>query len=122
MTGRQDWYVVFPVTPGLTNLNRYITQASKQIAGRHENITPSKVVAELTLGFWVSLLNSEYERLLWEDLRRAFPYLPKKERQRKNVSAPLQIALIMQYSPCFIIGIAYKISFHTLIRKNFFEK
>lgn len=72
MTGRQDWYVVFPVTPGLTNLNRYITQASKQIAGRHENITPSKVVAELTLGFWVSLLNSEYERLL-----------------RKNVSAPL---------------------------------
>lgn len=89
MTGRQDWYVVFPVTPGLTNLNRYITQASKQIAGRHENITPSKVVAELTLGFWVSLLNSEYERLLWKDLRRAFPYLPKKERQRKNVSAPL---------------------------------
>ena len=73
----------------MTNLNRYITQASKQIAGRHENITPSKVVAELTLGFWVSLLNSEYERLLWKDLRRAFPYLPKKERQRKNVSAPL---------------------------------
>ena len=51
MTGRQDWYVVFPVTPGLTNLNRYITQAAKQIAGRHENITPSKVVAELTLVF-----------------------------------------------------------------------
>lgn len=39
--------------------------------------------------FVVSLLNSEYERLLWKDLRRAFPYLPKKERQRKNVSAPL---------------------------------
>lgn len=43
----------------------------------------------MTLGFWVSLLNSEYERLLWKDLRRAFPYLPKKERQRKNVSALL---------------------------------
>lgn len=49
----------------------------KQIVGRHESITPAKIVAELTLGFWVSLLNSEYERLLWKDLRRAFPYMPK---------------------------------------------
>ncbi len=40
MTGREDWYAVFPNTPGLNNLNRYITQASKQIVGRHEAITP----------------------------------------------------------------------------------
>lgn len=89
MTGRVDWYAVFPNTPGLSNLNRYITKASKQIAGRHESITPSKIIAELTLGFWVSLLNAEYELILWKDLRRAFPYLEKKKRQRKNVSAPL---------------------------------
>ena len=37
----------------------------------------------------MSLLNAEYERLLWKDLRRAFPYIPKKDRKRKNVSAPL---------------------------------
>lgn len=89
MTGRDDWYAVFPNTPGLSNLNRYITQAAKQISGRHEQITPSKIVAELTLGFWVSLFNSEYERILWKDLRRAFPFMPKTMRQRKNVSAPL---------------------------------
>lgn len=89
MTGRDDWYAIFANTPGLTNLNKYITQASKQIAGRHEQITTSKIIAELTLGFWVSLLNAEYERLLWKDLRRAFPYIPKKDRKRKNVSAPL---------------------------------
>ena len=89
MTGREDWYAIFPNTPGLTNLNRYVTKASKQIAGRHESITPSKIIAELTLGFWVSLLNAEYELILWKDLRRAFPYLPKKDRQRKTVSAPL---------------------------------
>ena len=89
MTGRDDWYVIFANTPGLTNLNKYITQASKQIIGRHEQITTSKIIAELTLGFWVSLLNAEYERLLWKDLRRAFPYIPKKDRKRKNVSAPL---------------------------------
>lgn len=89
MTGREDWYAVFPNTPGLSNLNRYITQAAKQISGRHEQITPSKIIAELTLGFWVSLLNSEYERILWKDLRRAFPFMPKTKRQRKYVSAPL---------------------------------
>lgn len=89
MTGREDWYAVFPNTPGLTSLNKYITQASKHISGRHEQVTPSKIVAELTLGFWVSLLNSEYEKLLWKDLRRAFPYMPKNLRQRKNISAPL---------------------------------
>lgn len=89
MTGRDDWYAVFPNTPGLSNLNRYITQASKQISGRHEQVTPSKIIAELTLGFWVSLLNSEYERILWKDLRRAFPFMPKERKQRKYVSAPL---------------------------------
>lgn len=51
MTGREDWYAIFPNTPGLTNLNRYVTQATKQIVGRHEQITPSKIIAELTLGF-----------------------------------------------------------------------
>lgn len=83
------WNAIFPNTPGLSNLNRYITNAIKQISGRREQITPPKVIAELTLGFWVSLLNSEYERILWKDLRRAFPYMPKNKRQRKNVSAPL---------------------------------
>ena len=89
MTGREDWYVIFSNTPGLVNLNRYITQASKQITSRHETITPSKIVAELTLGFWGSLLNSKYEKILWKHLRRAFPYMPKNLRQRKNLSAPL---------------------------------
>ena len=31
MAGREDWYSIFPTTPGLVNLNRYITQAQKQI-------------------------------------------------------------------------------------------
>ena len=43
MTGREDWYAIFPNTPGLTNLNRYVTKATKQIVGRHETITPSKL-------------------------------------------------------------------------------
>ncbi len=89
MTGREDWYTVFAITPGLEKLNRYVIQATKQITNRNESVTHSKVIAELTLGFWVTLMNSEYERFLWKDLRRAFPYMPKVIRQRKNVSAPL---------------------------------
>lgn len=89
MTGREDWYTTFFCIPGLSNLTKYITKASKQISGRREIVTPSKIVAELTLGFWVSLLNVEYEVLLWKHLRRAFPYMPKQLRQRKNVSTPL---------------------------------
>ena len=44
--GREDWYVVFAITPGLTGLNKYISQANKQIASRKEYSSPSKVIAE----------------------------------------------------------------------------
>ena len=87
--GRDDWYTVFAVTPGLTGLNEYIQQANRQMSNRKEYSSSSKIIAELTLGFWVSLFNVEYERLLWKDLRRVFPNMPKKERQRKNIAPPL---------------------------------
>jgi len=87
--GREDWYVQFASIPGLTDLNKYIMQANKQIAGRQEYSSPPKIIAELTLGFWVSLFNVEYERILWKDLRKVFPNMPKKERQRKKVAPPL---------------------------------
>jgi len=84
-----DWYNHFSTTPGLNNLVKEISTAQYQITMRHELVTPSKIVAELTLGFWVRLFNAEYERVLWKDLRRAFPYLQKIDRQRHKVSAPL---------------------------------
>jgi hypothetical protein len=46
---RDDWYVQFSSTPGLTNLNKYISQANKQIATQKEYSSPAKIVAELTL-------------------------------------------------------------------------
>ena len=87
--GREDWYFQFASTHGLTDLNKYIIQANKQISGRKESFSPSKIIAELTLGFWVSLFNVEYERILWKDLRKVFPNMPKKERQRKKIAPPL---------------------------------
>ena len=37
----------------------------------------------------MSLFNVEYERILWKDLRRVFPNIPKTQRQRKIVTPPL---------------------------------
>lgn len=74
---------------GLRNLKSSIDNAIKHISNRNETITANKVIAELTLGFWVRLMNAEYERILWKPLRKAFPYIDKSERQRNKISAPL---------------------------------
>jgi len=87
--GAADWYTHLANTPGLTDLTSDITRAQRLIASRNEIITPSKVVAELSLGFWVRLFNAEFERILWKDLRLVFRHMPKEQRQRKHVSAPL---------------------------------
>ncbi|WP_339790471.1 hypothetical protein [uncultured Imperialibacter sp.] len=87
--GTVEWYNHFSTTPGLGKLMKEISAAQHHITKRREIISPSKIIAELTLGFWVRLFNSEFERILWHDLRRAFPYLPKKQKKRKVVSGYL---------------------------------
>jgi len=84
-----NWYLKFESIPGLRNLKNNINTAKKQIVNHNETITTNKIVAELTLGFWVRLLNAEYELILWKPLRKAFPYLEKRKRQRNKVSAPI---------------------------------
>lgn len=85
----EEWYLKFGSISGLKNLKNNINVAKKHILNRNENITSNKVIAELTLGFWVRLLNAEYELLLWKSLRKAFPHIEKRKRQRNNISAPI---------------------------------
>ena len=89
MTGTKEWYASFKSDPNLCSLYKYVSTASNHIKARGETVTADKINGELTMGFWVSLFNAEYEKYLWKDLRRAFPNLPKAQRQRKNISAPL---------------------------------
>ena len=63
--------------------------ARQHILKRGETVTPDKINGELTMGFWVLLFNTRYERYLWKDLRKAFPGMPKEMRQRKYISGPL---------------------------------
>lgn len=53
-------------------------------------ITPGRVVAGLTFGFWVTTLSRNYEARLWranksETIKQAFPYVPRRKRQRGSI-------------------------------------
>ncbi|MBR4135823.1 MAG: Abi family protein [Bacteroidales bacterium] len=89
LNNNHQWYQLFYENPMFHSIKQHIEDAKQKIASRNEMATPSKITAELTFGFWVSLMNSEYESLLWHDLRRAFPHLPKPLRKRKIISSPL---------------------------------
>ncbi len=89
MFGTNEWYNNLSSTPGLRDLAKEITRAINHISKRGELITAPKVVAELNLGFWTRLFNTEYELILWKELRKAFPYMPKSDRKRANVSSSL---------------------------------
>lgn len=88
MAGKVDWFDIFYTIPELQPLVPEIDKAKMLIRNRGEKVNTDKIISEMTFGFWVMLLNSQYERVLWKSLRKAFPNLPKKDRQRKNVSAP----------------------------------
>ena len=91
MTGNKEWYEFFRLHPELKIPYAYIEKSIRHISARGELVTADKINGELTMGFWVSLFNAEYERVLWKPLRRAFPFLPKRERQRKSISTPLNM-------------------------------
>jgi len=63
-----------------------VSDARKKILKSKQEITSSRIVSELTFGFWTSLFDSKYERNLWKPLRLSFPACPKNVRQRKTMS------------------------------------
>lgn len=66
-----------------------ICEARRKITGNRRLVTPGRLVAELTFGFWTSLLDVRYERtkVLWPHLApQVFAYAPRKLRTRKAQS------------------------------------
>lgn len=86
MFGRRDWF----------NLDwldardaTKVRDAQARILRSHRTPTPGRVVAELTFGFWASLLDVRYERthILWPHLaQQVFACAPRKLRSRKAQS------------------------------------
>ena len=90
----------FDVTPGCLHADEQqkVESAKQSLRNDSKVIEPGRVVAELTFGFWTSLLDARYEynpqtspaHWLWPRLlRSAFPDMPNSERKRNNLSRRL---------------------------------
>jgi len=87
--GKNDWYD-YHTFDKLTEIK--IKEAKNKVLKKHSVVNPPHVVAELSFGFWVSLLNRSYHQTLWIPiLGKAFPNakLPanKIRRQLNYLSA-----------------------------------
>lgn len=80
-----DWFSQFK-QPEL--FDQVIVAKRKILAGHHP-MTPDKVVAELTFGFWTSLFNKQYAKDFWKPLMYAFPLLDKPLKRRDKISYKL---------------------------------
>lgn len=86
----EDWHEpgVAPLQYPLTEM---IEKAKASLRAGRKDITPGRVVAELSFGFWVSILGPRYETTLWRPaLRHAFPNRPRGV-ERKQVQGTLNV-------------------------------
>lgn len=52
-----------------------------------KEVTSDEIIAELTFGFWTSLLDKRYEQVLWPKIiTKTFPFMPRETRTRKTLS------------------------------------
>lgn len=86
--GTPDWYD----RQGLLERRQVedVNAAKLRIRSYGNSVTPDRVVAELTFGFWVTILSRPYDARLWQGqnaapLKQAFPRIPKRQRQRQSI-------------------------------------
>lgn len=65
-----------------------VLKARETLRHREKEETAGRIVAELTFGFWVGLLNRPYEAKTWAPngydlLRKVFPHAPRRARKLK---------------------------------------
>ena len=84
--GREDW---FDDTTIVNHRNDIVnlTKAKETLRRTNKALEPSRIIAELGFGFWTSMLDRRYERILWPRLiHDAFPYVPRRLRTRSTLS------------------------------------
>lgn len=108
--GRNDWYEQDDLLEEGQRDDR--EKAKRHIATRGRTITPERVIAQLTFGFWVTLLSKQYNERFWRPdltdpppLKAAFPYAPRKHR-RNDIQAKYYAAnnlrnLAFHHEPIF---------------------
>ena len=67
-----------------------VDAAKRELRSERKPLEPGRLVAELNFGFWTSLLDVRYERVLWPGLlKQAFPTMPRHIRTRHMLSKRL---------------------------------
>jgi hypothetical protein len=99
--GRPDWWTVAPLNE---RGHKLVNDARRSCGRRLRRITPDDLVAELSFGFWVSLLShgSGYDRHFWVPvLHAAFPhYQGRRDRlYRELTSLVLLRNRVMHHEP-----------------------
>lgn len=87
--GRSDWWEAWAGNIDFQWHSKEVGSAKDKLNRRAEAVTPDKIIAELTFGFWSSLFNVRLQTVLWKDLRLVFPRCPKAQRQRHTISSAL---------------------------------
>jgi hypothetical protein len=70
-------------------LHDRIDEARRRILEQRRPVTASRLVSELSFGFWRYMLSAHYEHTLWTPvLRHAFPHL--STHRRSDIAKPVE--------------------------------
>ncbi|MFP2906365.1 hypothetical protein ACLESD_15135 [Pyxidicoccus sp. 3LFB2] len=84
--GTSAWYDLAPAWL-LSRDQNAIKVAKTELGKRNVAFEPGRLVAELSFGFWTSLLSRDYEQVIWPSLLKpVFPHMPRRDRTRKRVA------------------------------------
>jgi hypothetical protein len=98
MTGQPDWWTSAPLDLGGQAKVREARTTLHRLGKDADN--PNSVVAELTFGFWVSLLGRRYHRTLWvPGLARVFPRAKRADVHRDYQHVLVLRNRVMHYEP-----------------------
>ena len=90
-----QWYD--RLSPSLSHPSQSLIAGAKATVSKSRKpLTSSRVVAELSFGFWVTLLSGKYHNTLWTPaLYQAFPHVPPGV-PRKHVHQPLDYLRLLR--------------------------
>ena len=86
--GCADWYDALPFDNGTRSK---ITEAKNKIIRNGKSVTHDRMIAELTLGFWTSLVTTRYSQSKFQShvIKRCFKNCPVRSRSIKNLQETL---------------------------------
>jgi len=86
--GTEKWYEI----PNFLEYKelRKIEDAKSKLDRARKEITPSRIISELSFGFWTMLFSKNYDKKIWNNhIKEIFPNLAKHQRNRRAVSSQI---------------------------------